>query len=47
MEGRDLEYGIIPRLDFYGRAASAYAVVHTLDALPYGCFILRKGVIFD
>jgi L-fucose mutarotase len=46
-EGRELEYGIVPRLDFYERASSAYAVVHTLDAVPYGCFILHKGVIFD
>ncbi len=46
-EGRELEYGVIPRLDFYRRAAEAFAVVHTLDAQPYGCFILHKGVIFD
>ena len=46
-EGRELEYGIVPRLEFYERASSAYAVVHTLDAVPYGCFILHKGVIFD
>ena len=46
-EGRALEYGIVPRLEFYERASSAYAVVHTLDAVPYGCFILHKGVIFD
>ena len=46
-EGRALEYRIVPRLDFYERASSAYAVVHTLDPVPYGCFILHKGVIFD
>ena len=45
-EGRDLEYGVIPRLDFYERAKQAYAVVHTLESQPYGCFILHKGVIF-
>lgn len=44
---RDLEYGVIPRLEFYQRAQAAYAVVHTLDAVPFGCFILHKGVIFD
>jgi L-fucose mutarotase len=47
IEGRPLEYGVIPRLAFYAEAAKAYAVVHTLDALPYGCFVLHKGVIFD
>lgn len=46
-EGRPLEYGVIPRLSFYERARAAYAVVHTLDAQPYGCFILHKGVIFE
>ena len=41
-----LEYGVIPRLDFYNRARAAYAVIQTLDDQPYGCFILQKGVIF-
>jgi len=45
-EARDLEFGVIPRLDFYQRAKQAYAVVHTLEDQPYGCFILHKGVIF-
>jgi L-fucose mutarotase len=45
IEGRALTYGVIPRLDFYGRARHVYAVVHTLDTLPYGCFVLHKGVI--
>lgn len=45
-ENRDLEYGVIPRLNFYERAKNAYAVVHTLEDQPYGCFILHKGVIF-
>jgi Fucose dissimilation pathway protein FucU len=46
-EERDLEYGVIPRLNFYERAKQAYAVVHTLETQPYGCFILHKGVIFE
>lgn len=46
-EGRPLEYAVVPRLEFYARAAGAFAVVHTLDAQPYGCFLLHKGVIFD
>ena len=45
-EGRPLEFGVIPRLNFYERARQAYAVVHTLEDQPYGCFILHKGVIF-
>lgn len=47
LEGRALTYGVIPRLDFYERARECYAVVHTLDAVPYGCFVLTKGVVFD
>ena len=46
-EGCDLQYAIVPRLDFYERARGAFAVVHTLDAQPYGCFLLHKGVIFE
>lgn len=42
-----IEFDIVPRFDFYERAKSAYAVVHTLDAKPYGCFILQKGVVFE
>lgn len=41
-----LEFGVVPRLDFYERAKKVYAVVHTLESEPYGCFILHKGVIF-
>jgi len=46
-EGRELAYSVVPRLEFYERAKSAYAVVHSLDAVPYGCFLLHKGVIFE
>jgi L-fucose mutarotase len=47
LEGRQLSYGVIPRLHFYEEARSAFAVVHTLDSVPYGCFALHKGVVFD
>ncbi len=43
--GRALEYEVIPRFDFYKRAARAFAVVHTLDARPYGDFLITKGVV--
>ncbi|GAA3877329.1 RbsD/FucU family protein [Leifsonia kafniensis] len=43
---RPLEFGIIPRLDFYQRAKNAYAIVHILETLPYSCFLLQKGVVF-
>jgi len=38
--------GHISRLEFYERARRAYAVVRTSEDIPYGCYILRKGVIF-
>lgn len=46
-EGDELEFAVVPRLEFYERAKNVYAVVHTLDSRPYGCFILQKGVVFD
>jgi L-fucose mutarotase len=47
IHGPDIDYGIVPRLDFYQRAKSAFAVIHTLEDQPYGCFILTKGVVFE
>jgi L-fucose mutarotase len=45
--GAPLEYGVIPRLDFYNRVRGVSVVIHTLEAQPWGCFILQKGVVFD
>lgn len=36
----------LERPDFYPRAAKAFAVVQSAEPRPFGCFILRKGVIF-
>ncbi len=44
---KPLEFGIIPRLDFYERARNVFAIVHTLERQPYGCFVFHKGVVFD
>ena len=44
---RPLEYGVIPRLDFYRRVRDVSVVIHTLEPQPWGCFILQKGVVFD
>ena len=38
--------GHISRSKFYDRAQQAFAVVQTSEDIPYGCYILRKGVIF-
>lgn len=37
--------GSIERQAFYAHAKTAFAVVRTAETRPYGCFILRKGVV--
>ena len=37
----------IERFAFYDLARKAYAVVQTTESRPYGCFLLKKGVVFD
>lgn len=36
----------IERQSFYQQASTAFAVVQTTEVRPFGCFILRKGVVF-
>lgn len=38
--------GSLERQDFYTRARQGFAVVRCTESRPFGCFILRKGVIF-
>jgi L-fucose mutarotase len=45
VEGRPIGIGALERFDFYEAAKRAFAIVQTTDAGPYGCFILRKGVL--
>lgn len=45
VEGRPLEMGSISREAFYERARQAFAVVATSEQRPYGCFLLKKGVV--
>jgi L-fucose mutarotase len=46
-EGQPVGMASIERHAFYATAKKAYAVVATGENRPYGCFILKKGVIFD
>jgi L-fucose mutarotase len=46
-EHRDVAHGVIERFAFYGAAKRCFAVVQTSENRPYGCFILKKGVVFD
>lgn len=46
-EGGKVQMGSIERMAFYERAREAYAVVACGETRPYGCFLLKKGVIFS
>lgn len=43
--GRAVPMVGIERFAFYEAAKKSFAVVQVNDARPYGCFLLRKGVI--
>lgn len=43
--GREVAIGALERFRFYAAAEAAFGVVQTGDLRPYGCFLLRKGVI--
>ena len=45
-EGKPVKMASIERHAFYAAAKRAYAVVQTGETRPYGCFILKKGVVF-
>lgn len=44
-EGRTVGMEALERFAFYEAAKKCFAVVRTSDPGPYGCFIIRKGVI--
>lgn len=46
-ENRPVGVEALERFAFYAAARSAFAVVRTSDPGPYGCFILRKGVVSE
>ena len=46
-EGQEVAMASLERHAFYDAARKSYAVVQTTEARPYGCFLLKKGVIFD
>ncbi len=45
VEGRPVRMDRLERFAFYAAAKRAFCIVRTSDPGPYGCFILRKGVI--
>lgn len=44
-EGRPVAMEALERFAFYAAARRAFAIIRTADSGPYGCFILRKGVV--
>lgn len=44
-DGRDIALNPLERFEFYATAKKAFAIIRTSDSGPYGCFILKKGVI--
>ena len=44
-EHRSVQMAALDRFDFYAAAKRAFCIIRTSDPGPYGCFILRKGVI--
>lgn len=44
-QGKPVNMGAYERFDFYAAAKKSFAIVRTSDPGPYGCFIIRKGVI--
>ena len=45
MEGRDVAMQALERFAFYEAAKRAFCIIRTSDSGPYGCFILKKGVV--
>jgi L-fucose mutarotase len=44
-EGRAVTIAPLERFDFYEAAKKSFAIIRTADSGPYGCFILKKGVV--
>jgi L-fucose mutarotase len=44
-EGRPIEMQALERFAFYEAAKRAFCIIRTADSGPYGCFILKKGVV--
>lgn len=44
-EGAPVRMQSLDRFAFYAAARQAFAIIRTSDSGPYGCFILKKGVV--
>jgi L-fucose mutarotase len=46
-EGKHLPLAKIERYAFYERAKKAYAILATGEMRPYGCVLIKKGVVLN
>lgn len=44
-EGRHVKMQALERFAFYEAAKKAFCVIRTADSGPYGCFLMKKGVV--
>ncbi len=44
-EGRAVTIQALERFAFYEAAKRSFAIIRTADSGPYGCFIMKKGVV--
>ncbi len=44
-EGHAVTMAALERFAFYAAAERAFCIIRTSDSGPYGCFILKKGVV--
>ena len=44
-EARSVPMQSLERFEFYAAARAAFCIIRTADSGPYGCFILKKGVV--
>jgi L-fucose mutarotase len=45
LAGKRVQMQALERFDFYAAAKRSFAIVRTSDPGPYGCFVIRKGVV--
>jgi L-fucose mutarotase len=45
LDARQVEVQALDRFAFYAAAKQAFCIVRTSESGPYGCFILKKGVV--
>ena len=45
IDARPITLNPLDRFAFYAAAKQAFGIIRTSDSGPYGCFILKKGVI--